>query len=87
MPTGYSESHYNFKLTHCGGEPEFFKMSTDITKVHNIPKNSIYNLIARKSMRKYTEFTIEKVKIPCYVLVENDPTQYTVWEKASDKLC
>jgi len=87
MPSGYSESYYNFKLTHCGGEPEFFKMSTDITNVHKIPKNSIYNIINKKSMRKFKEFQIEKVKIPCYVLIENDPRQYTVWEKASDKLC
>ena len=80
MPSGY-------KLIHCDGEPEFFKMSTDITKVHKIPKNSIYNIINGKSMRKFKEFIMEKVKIPCYVLVENDPRQYTVWEHPNDKLC
>ena len=87
MPKGFTESFYNFKLTYFGGETEYFRMSTEITKKYEIPKNSIYNIINKKSMRKFKEFQIIKVKIPCYVLVENDPTRFTVWEKASDKLC
>ena len=77
MPTGYSESYYNFKLTKDGDSSEFFKMSTEITKKYEIPKNSIYNIInGKKNMRKFKEFTIEKCKLPVYQRVPVDLSKH-----------
>tara|TARA_R110002072_G_scaffold31493_1_gene96997 strand:- start:119 stop:349 length:231 start_codon:yes stop_codon:yes gene_type:complete len=75
MPIGYSESYYNFKLTKEDCDPEFFKMSTEITETHKIPKNSIYNIINKKSMRKFKGFNIEKCKIPVYERILIDPSK------------
>jgi len=75
MPKGLAESYYNFKLTCFGGETEYFRMSTEITKKYEIPKNSIYNIINKKSMRKFKEFTIEKCKLPVFKRVLIDPSK------------
>ena len=68
MTKGHNESFYNFKLTKGDDPSQFYCMSTDITKEHGIPKNSIYSIIKKKpNMRKFKDFTIEKCKLPVYV--------------------
>jgi len=77
MPKGYNESYYNFKLTIGDEAPKFYCMSTEITKEHKIPKNSIYSIIKNKpNMRKFKEFTIEKVKLPVYERVHVDTASF-----------
>lgn len=73
MTKGYNESYYNFKLIKGEGQPQYYCMSTQITKEYGIPKNSIYSIIKKKpNMRKFKDFAIEKCKLPVYERVPID---------------
>ncbi len=77
MPKGIRTKFFTFRLQKGDEEPEYFRMSTEITAKHKIPKNSIYSIIngRAKNPRRYTDFKIEKVKIPCRVYHNVDPSK------------
>ena len=61
--------YYNYLVTHEDQEYRF-KMTSEITEMFNIPNNTIFHIIKKKNKKKWTEFTIQKIKEPAYSLRE-----------------
>ena len=66
---GKCKMFYNYLVLHDGNEYRF-KMTSEITEKFKIPNNTIFHIIKKKNKKKWTDFTILKIKENAYALRE-----------------